>query len=176
MERRATNKPIIFCLALASAALFGLTACSTAGSGSAKMGDCVPGKSLGSSPAGLSQVELCVASKGKVHKFTAEIAATSQQQAQGMMFRTEMADNTAMIFPFESERIASFWMKNTQIPLDIIFIRSDGKIENVAENTPPFSEESVFSSAPVVAVVEIRGGLASERGVGPGDLVRWEGN
>jgi uncharacterized protein len=146
--------------------------CTAANGGNAP--GCNPGEARGSSEAGLDQVELCLTSAGKVRAFTVEVAATSPQQAKGLMFRTALADDRGMIFPFGDERMASFWMKNTPIPLDIIFIRADGKIENIAENTIPYSLEPVGSTAPVAAVLELRGGLTGELGIAPGDVVRWK--
>ena len=90
-----------------------------------------------------------------------------------MMFRTELADDRGMIFPFGEQRMASFWMKNTVIPLDIIFIGDDSRIVNIAANAVPYSTDPVESTAPVVAVLELRGGLASERGIKAGDRVNW---
>lgn len=78
-----------------------------------------------------------------------------------------------MIFPFETERVASFWMKNTLIPLDMIFIRSDGTIVNIEANTVPLSLQPVYSSGPVSAVLELAGGRAAELGIKPGDTVEW---
>lgn len=89
------------------------------------------------------------------------------------MFRTELADDKGMIFPFADARMAGFWMKNTVIPLDIIFIRADGKIENIAANTTPYSTDPVELTAPVAAVLELRGGLTAELGIKPGDSVHW---
>ena len=89
------------------------------------------------------------------------------------MFRTELADNAGMIFPFPEPRIASFWMKNTVIPLDIIFIRANGTIESIADNTTPYSTIPVEAGEPVVAVLELRGGLAAELGIAAGDTVKW---
>lgn len=89
------------------------------------------------------------------------------------MFRTELADNAGMIFPFPDLRIASFWMKNTVIPLDIIFVRADGTIESIADNTAPYSMTPVVSGEPVAAVLELRGGLAAELGIVSGDKVQW---
>jgi uncharacterized protein len=151
------------------------TACTAANSGSSnKAAGCTPGEAREASPAGLEQVVLCIESGGKTRSFIVEIAATSPQQAKGMMFRTELADNRGMIFPFAQTRMASFWMKNTVIPLDIIFILPDGRIENIAENTIPYSTDPVASTAPVAAVLEVRGGLTGELGIAPGDKVRWK--
>jgi uncharacterized membrane protein (UPF0127 family) len=160
--------------------LFALSACSGIANGSSAAKDgadkCVAGKLLGTSEAGLEQTSLCVISGKKVHAFTVEIARTSMQQAKGLMFRSELADDKGMVFPFPETRGASFWMKNTFIPLDIIFVRADGSIENIAANTTPYSTDPVLSTAPVAAVLELRGGLAAELGIKPGDKVRWIAN
>jgi len=131
------------------------------------------GAPLGVSAAGLEQVPLTIASKGKVHRFTVEIAATDDQQQTGLMNRQEMAADHGMIFPFDSPRIASFWMKNTYIPLDLIFVRADGRIANIAENAVPMSLEPIYSDGDVTAVLEINGGKSAELGIGPGDRVSW---
>lgn len=127
----------------------------------------------GPSEAGLDQRQLCVTSGTKKHGFLVEMAVTSQQQMQGLMFRTELADNRGMLFPFDDVRPASFWMKNTVIPLDIIFVREDGTIANIAVNTVPYSLAPVTSDGPVAAVLELRGGLTRELGINAGDRVRW---
>jgi uncharacterized membrane protein (UPF0127 family) len=134
---------------------------------------CTPGAAAGQSAAGLQQVTLCVTSAAKTHSFTVEAARTSAEQARGLMFRTELADNMGMIFPFPQPRVASFWMKNTVIPLDIIFVRADGTIESIADNTVPYSTTPVVSGEPVSAVLELRGGLATELGIVSGDKVQW---
>ncbi|MEP2101579.1 MAG: DUF192 domain-containing protein [Parasphingorhabdus sp.] len=126
------------------------------------------------SEAGLKQIPLTVTSGVQTHAFTVELAKTSQEQARGLMFRTELAPDRGMIFPFTQERMASFWMKNTVIPLDIIFIRSNGTIESIAANTTPYSLEPVPSGEPVVAVLELAGGRAAELGISAGDKVEWQ--
>ncbi len=163
-----------------SAALCALVAaCTGAGAGNvdaktSQASGCVAGKSLGNSDAGLALVQLCIKS-GKISRsFTTEVAATGRQQAMGLMFRKSLADDAGMIFPFPEPRQASFWMKNTLIPLDIIFIRSDGSIESIAENTVPYSEAPVASREEVAAVLELRGGLTRELGIKSGDVVNWK--
>ena len=89
------------------------------------------------------------------------------------MFRTELADDEAMIFPSEPQTARSFWMKNTPLPLDIIFIGTDGRILNIAAMTEPYSLESVYSVGVTSGVLEVRGGLSEELGMEPGDLVEW---
>jgi uncharacterized membrane protein (UPF0127 family) len=154
-------------------ALAALAACTLPASGDSKVTGCVAGAEKGQSPAGLKQVALCIASKDKVHTFTVEIAGTTMEQAKGLMFRTELADNAGMIFPFAQPRPASFWMKNTVIPLDIIFVRSNGTIESIAENTVAYSMDPVVSGEPVAAVLELRGGLTAELRIAAGDKVAW---
>lgn len=116
---------------------------------------------------------LTIASNGRTHRFTVEVARTAEEQATGLMNRQNLASDRGMIFPFEAERVASFWMKNTLIPLDMIFIRADGSITNIEANTVPLSEEPVLSYEPVVAVLEIAGGRSAELGIKPGDKVEW---
>jgi uncharacterized protein len=134
---------------------------------------CTAGKAYPDSDAGLKQVQLCIQSGKKLRAYTVEVASNSKEQAQGLMFRKSLADNAGMIFPFPEPKMASFWMKNTVIPLDIIFIRADGSIESIAANTTPYSLNSVGSGEEVKAVLELRGGLTQELGIKPGDKVRW---
>lgn len=122
---------------------------------------------------GLDLVGLEIDSGGRTHRFVVEVARTAEQQARGLMFRRSLGPDEGMIFPFPSPRPASFWMRNTLIPLDMIFIREDGTIARVAAETVPHSEESVTSGEPVAAVLEIRGGRAAELGIAEGDRVAW---
>lgn len=156
-------------------AALAITACTMPAASGNKAASCVPGATAGVSQAGLDQTTLCIASDTKTRAFTVEIARTPVEQAKGMMFRTEMADDTGMIFPFPEPKPASFWMKNTVIPLDIIFIRPNGTIESISENTVPYSTDPVMSGEPVAAVLELRGGLTSEVGIKAGDKVSWTG-
>jgi uncharacterized protein len=125
------------------------------------------------SSAGLEQVPLTIESSGKIHRFIVEVAETGEQQAQGLMFRKSLAPDRGMVFPRDPPGDASFWMKNTLIPLDIIFIRTDGTIARIAENTVPMSLDPVPSLEPVGAVLEIAGGRSAELGIKAGDKVRW---
>jgi len=110
--------------------------------------------------------------KGR-HVFKVEVARTEEEQERGLMFRPSIPANGGMLFPFPIPRVASFWMKNTQAPLDMIFIRPDGSIARVAENTIPYSLDPVTSGEPVKAVLEIAGGRAAELGITEGDKVDW---
>jgi hypothetical protein len=125
------------------------------------------------SESGLAIVPVTVKSASGAHVFDAEVAATRSEQTRGLMFRTEMGANEAMIFPFEAPRQAGFWMKNTVIPLDIIFIGEDRRILNIAANTVPYSEESMLSEGIAIAVLELNGGRAAELGIAAGDKVDW---
>ena len=144
----------------------------------ASLAACQPSASsaveLGQSPAGLEQMRITIDSQGKKHPFTVEVARTLEQQAQGLMFRSALDPDRGMIFPFETARQASFWMKNTLIPLDLIFIRTDGSIANIAANAVPLSLEPIYSDGEVEAVLEIAGGRSAELGVQAGDKVEWK--
>lgn len=112
--------------------------------------------------------------------FNVDVARTAAEQERGLMFRTGIPADGGMIFtPYPAEgsgpREASFWMKNTPSPLDIIFIRPDGTIAAIAENTIPYSETPVKSGEAVNAVLEINGGKAAELGIATGDKVSWPG-
>lgn len=112
------------------------------------------------------------------HVFKVEMARTSAEQQRGLMFRTDIPADGGMLFaPYPPDgggpREASFWMKDTPSSLDIIFIRADGTIAHIAENTIPFSQDPVRSGEPVAAVLELLGGKAGELGISPGDKVRW---
>ncbi len=125
------------------------------------------------SAAGLEQVPLTIRSATGRHRFTVEIARSPQEQATGLMQRESLTPDRGMLFPYDPPQPASFWMKNTLIPLDIIFIRADGRIARIAANTVPLSLEPVPSLEPVAAVLEIAGGRAAELGIAPGDRVSW---
>jgi uncharacterized membrane protein (UPF0127 family) len=127
---------------------------------------------LGVPQTGLEEVKLVIRSGNAVHRFTVEIARTREQQQHGMMFRTGLAPDRGMIFPSDPPQNVSFWMKNTLIPLDIIFVRADGTIARITTAVPR-SETPVPSGEPIVAVLEIAGGRAAELRIKEGDRVEW---
>ena len=127
------------------------------------------------SPAGLDVVPLTIRSGAKSHSFTVEVARTPDQQSRGLMYRPALGADDGMIFPFDPPRPASFWMKNTMIPLDMLFIRADGTIARVAANTVPYSLDPVEEGEPVIAVLEIAGGRSAQLGIAEGDHVSWPG-
>ncbi len=91
------------------------------------------------------------------------------------MFRDHLAPDRGMIFPMNPPRMASFWMKNTLIPLDIVFVRADGTIARIAAETEPYSLAQIPSGEPVAAVLELKGGRAAELGIADDDKVSWPG-
>ena len=107
------------------------------------------------------------------HRFNVEVARTPEEQGQGLMFRKSLDPDGGMLFPMNPPRTASFWMKNTLIPLDMLFIRTDGTIALIAANTVPYSREPISAGVPVAAVLELRGGRAAELGITAGDRVAW---
>jgi uncharacterized membrane protein (UPF0127 family) len=115
--------------------------------------------------------ELIVATDEGERVFQVEIADDPRERSLGLMYRREMANDAGMLFELESDQVASFWMRNTYIPLDMIFIEADGTIESIAERTTPLSEASVLSGGPVRYVLEINGGLSDEFGIEAGDIV-----
>jgi uncharacterized protein len=112
-----------------------------------------------------------IASKGGVHVFAVEMAVTPEEQAKGLMFRKQLPEGQGMLFDFHREQPTSFWMKNTYVSLDMIFIRADGRILRIAENTVPLSETLVPSGGPVLAVLEVVAGTAKKLGIAAGDRV-----
>ena len=126
------------------------------------------------SPAGLEQVPLTVTTtSGTKYRFTVEVARTPAQQTQGLMNRQTLAPDRGMIFPYDVPTPASFWMKNTLIPLDMIFIRSDRTVARIEANTAPLSLDPVPAGEPVIAVLELAGGRSAELGITAGAKVEW---
>jgi hypothetical protein len=122
---------------------------------------------------GLAVIDLTVDRGGSPIAFKVELADTPEAQARGLMFRTALGDFEGMIFPSPVPEPRAFWMKNTPLSLDIIFIGPDGRIANIAENTVPYSLDSVRSKGPASAVLELRAGRAAALGIKPGDRVAF---
>jgi uncharacterized membrane protein (UPF0127 family) len=106
------------------------------------------------------------------HQFKVEIADTPKMRARGLMFRKSMPDDHGMLFDFKAERPVSMWMKNTYIPLDMVFIGRDGRVVGVAANTEPLSERIITSPESAYAVLELNAGAARRISLAPGDRVR----
>ncbi|WP_448585473.1 DUF192 domain-containing protein [Thermaurantiacus sp.] len=123
--------------------------------------------------AGLERVPLVLVTASGRHRYTVEVAATPEAQATGMMFRTHVPPGTGMLFPFDPPRPASFWMRNTFVPLDLVFIGPDRRVLNIEAEATPLSETLRHSAGPVSAVLELAGGEARRIGLRPGDRVDW---
>jgi uncharacterized membrane protein (UPF0127 family) len=135
----------------------------------------VPAAEEKSAISGLPIVPLEIRSGGKVHRFSVEVARTADEQAYGLMNRNRLGPDEGMVFPFSPPRPASFWMKNTLIPLDMIFVRADGSVARIAAMTTPHSLTPVGVGEPVAAVLEIAGGRAAELGIAADARVTWRG-
>jgi len=155
---------------LASLAL-GLASCSPQAAGPTPAPDAsAPSKHPVS---GLDVIPLTISQNGKLHTFRVEVARTDPEQAKGLMFRTAMGADEGMIFPSPYPQARSFWMKNTVIPLDIVFIGPDGLISNIAAGAVPYSLDPIPSAGAAIAVLELNGGRAAELGILPGARVSW---
>jgi uncharacterized protein len=125
--------------------------------------------SVPANAAGEATVE--IVSKSGVHPFSVELATNGAEWERGLMYRKELPEGRGMLFDFEREAPVSFWMHNTYIPLDMIFIRADGSILRIAEDAEPLSDRLIPSGGPVRAVLEVIGGTARKLGIAPGDRV-----
>lgn len=112
-----------------------------------------------------------IATKNGVQVFSVELATTEKEKETGLMYRKELADGKGMLFDFTPEQEVSMWMKNTYISLDMIFIRGDGRILRIAENTEPLSTKIIPSNGLARAVLEVPAGTAQKYGIRPGDRV-----
>jgi uncharacterized protein len=123
-------------------------------------------------PQHLRTAQLVIASAGGGrHRFTVEIADTPQTRARGLMFRKSLPPATGMLFDFKRPQEVAFWMKNTLIPLDMLFVSARGRILAVHRNAVPLSLATIASPVPVRAVIELAGGTAARLGIAPGDRV-----
>jgi len=127
------------------------------------------GGAVGKPPAGFEALEV-VTPTGRT-RFFVEIADTDAEREKGLMFRKDVPPDRGMLFDFKTPREVAFWMRNTLIPLDIIYIRADGVVLSIARNTTPLSEAPIPSGGPVVGVLELAGGRAGEIGLMPGDRI-----
>ncbi|MFA7440960.1 MAG: DUF192 domain-containing protein [Sphingomonadaceae bacterium] len=122
---------------------------------------------------GLREIPLVIrTADGGVHRYRVEVAETAQQQATGMMFRTEMPRDHGMLFPMRPARVATFYMRNTLVPLDIIFIATDNRVLNIGAGKP-LDESIVASDGEAAAVLELNAGEAQRIGLQPGDHIGW---
>lgn len=118
------------------------------------------------------QSDLTIVSKDQKHIFSVEIAQTFAQRQQGLMFRKEMAENNGMLFLFEEFQIITMWMKNTYIPLDILFLDQGGKIVHIAKSTVPESLDHIYAPVPSISVLEVNAGVTNRLKIKVGDKIK----
>ena len=119
----------------------------------------------------LQPLTIVTASGGR-HAFQVEFASNDAERAQGLMYRRSLAPDRGMLFDFGRVEPVAMWMQNTYVSLDMLFIRPDGTIARIAENTEPLSTRTISSGEPVLGVLEIVAGSAKRLGIGPGDRVQ----
>ncbi|TZG26241.1 DUF192 domain-containing protein [Sphingomonas montanisoli] len=138
----------------------------------ASLAACAPTATTAAKAPAMATAPLTIeTAKGKLH-YQVEVARSFDEQERGLMFRTSLPAQGGMIFPMVPNRVATFWMKNTLIQLDMIFIRADGTIARIA-TAQPETLDTVDSGEPVAAVLEIVGGGAAKAGIAEGDRVTW---
>ncbi|MEI7608940.1 MAG: DUF192 domain-containing protein [Rhodospirillaceae bacterium] len=131
-----------------------------------------PARADSSGPVVFGRSEVAIATQaGGSFRFAIEVAETPDQLHQGLMFRDSMADDAGMLFLLEKEDIASFWMRNTFLPLDMLFIARNGRITDIHRNAAPGSTAIISSTVPVVAVLEVNAGITARLGIHTGDRV-----
>ncbi len=119
--------------------------------------------------------EVTIVSGSGEHRFEVEVARTVDEQARGLMYRRRLGADAGMLFDYGHPRNVAMWMRNTYIPLDMIFIGADWRIARIAERTVPLSSATVASEGPARAVLEVNAGTASRLGIRPGDRVVYAG-
>ena len=132
----------------------------------------IAGLAVASAPVRAASFQpLEIVTKNGVQVFSVEVATTDEEKQTGLMYRKELADGKGMLFDFNPEQEVSMWMKNTYISLDMIFIRADGRILRIAENTETLSTKIIASHGLARAVLEVPAGTAQKYGIRPGDRV-----
>ena len=132
----------------------------------------IAGWAIAGAPVGAASFQpLEIVTKNGVQVFSVEMATTEEEKRTGLMYRKELPDGKGMLFDFNPEQEISMWMENTYVSLDMIFIRADGRILRIAENTEPLSRKIISSRGPARAVLEVVAGTAQKYGIRPGDRV-----
>ena len=127
---------------------------------------------LSAAPAGTGEFEpLTVTTRNGRHAFQVEVMRTEAERARGMMFRRDLGPDHGMLFQFDREEPATFWMQNTYVSLDMVFIKADGTVHRVEARAEPLSTRTISSGAPVLGVLELLAGTAARLGIQPGDKV-----
>jgi uncharacterized membrane protein (UPF0127 family) len=118
---------------------------------------------------GFARARAMLETRQACHLIDLYVAETPEERAQGLMYIRELGEFEGMLFPTSALAVANFWMKNTYIPLDMLFIRANGTVARIAADTTPLSEGTISSGEPVTAVLELNGGFAERHGVRSGD-------
>jgi uncharacterized membrane protein (UPF0127 family) len=116
---------------------------------------------------------LSITTQSGKHDFQVEVMRTDDEQQRGMMFRRSLDDDKGMLFPFKTPQVATFWMENTYVSLDMIFINADGTVHRIEKMAEPLSTRTISAGAPVLAVLEVVAGTADRLGIKPGDKVTY---
>ena len=132
-----------------------------------------PSRAAEPQPQRLATADLVIVGAGGPHHFTVELADTPAEMEQGLMFRQDLAPDAGMLFDFKQPTMATMWMRNTLIPLDMLFVDAHGRIVNIHERAVPQSDDVIAAAAPVRAVIELNGGTAERLGIAPGDRVLY---
>lgn len=114
---------------------------------------------------------ITIDTKAGPHPFSVEVAADDESREKGLMYRMSMAPDAGMLFDFHTPQLVSFWMENTVLPLDMLFVRADGTIARIKENATPYSRENIPSGEPVEFVIELNGGRAAALGITEGGRI-----
>lgn len=163
-------RTISLCLAVVAA----LAACSPQTTDGGALAPAMANAPATHPQSGLAVIPVTITTARGPHVIRAEVAASPEEQQRGLMFRTAMGADEGMLFPYEDDpHQLSFWMRNTVLPLDLIFIGPDRRVLNVAANAVPYSEAQILSDGVGAAVLEINGGRAAQLGISPGDQVDW---
>lgn len=163
---------IRFSKAILLAAAFALAACSPQTAEADR--PAAPAAATTHPVSGLEVIPVTITTAQGTRTIHAEVARTPPEQARGLMFRTEMGPDEGMLFPYEDDpHVLGFWMRNTVLPLDIIFITPERRVLNIAANAVPYSEASLRSTGVAAAVLELNGGRAAALGIAPGDQLDW---
>jgi uncharacterized membrane protein (UPF0127 family) len=134
----------------------------------------LPGLAAGADLATFTKAPLTIETTAGTSRFTVELALSPAQETQGLMFRRTMAADAGMLFDLGDNHVATFWMKNTFLPLDMLFVGADGKIAAIHERAVPLSEATISSAVPVRWVLELNGGTVARLGIRPGDRIHQE--
>ncbi|MDA0997992.1 MAG: DUF192 domain-containing protein [Proteobacteria bacterium] len=126
----------------------------------------------GSIGAEMPKGRVAIESAGRLHEFSVEIAATAENRGMGLMHRRAVPPGTGMLFDFQESTIATMWMQNTYVSLDMLFIAADGLIVNIARDTVPFSTDTISAVGRVRYVLELAAGTAARLGIKPGNTVK----